>query len=244
MERTPINVCEPSTPNSVTSNALNITMAILPSSSSSPEPSLGGLTLSGPPYIPPTNGQGHNSSDFKFPPYSSFPPFYTLQPNLTTRARQLELWSDLITSYCAHHRIFRLSLSSPPPDLFSRSNIKRSLKTADIRTVLEYMSQPDNGPRAEWIPSSSGAKTEQSSSCYVYWRTPADWADAIYHWIDETGQKGAVLTVYELREGEAVQNQDWRDIDEALLRKFLNILVKRGKAQIFGQQDNAGVKFF
>lgn len=71
-----------------------------------------------------------------------------------------------------------------------------------------------------------------------------DWADAIYEWVDETGQKGAVLTVYELREGEAVGKKEWRDIDETLLRKILGVLVKRGKAQIFGQEENAGVKFF
>ena len=219
-------------------------MAVLPPSPSFEPSSLAGISLSGTPYNPPLDSQADSAADFKFPAYSSFPPFYTIQPNLTTRARQLELWSDLITSYCGHHHIFRLSLSSLPADLFSRADIKRSLKAADIRTVLDYMTRPENGPRAEWIPSLSGVKTEQSSSCYVYWRTPAEWADAIYTWIDETGQKGAVLTVYELREGEAVQNQDWRDIDEALLRKCLNLLVKRGKAQIFGQQDNAGVKFF
>ena len=66
----------------------------------------------------------------------------------------------------------------------------------------------------------------------------------LYGWVDETGQKGAVLTVYELREGDAVMNKDWRDMDEGMLRKVLNVLVKRGKAQIFGQEENAGVKFF
>lgn len=33
-------------------------------------------------------------------------------------------------------------------------------------------------------------------------------------------------------------------IDGEILRKALNILVKRGKAQIFGQEDSLGVKFF
>jgi len=50
--------------------------------------------------------------------------------------------------------------------------------------------------------------------------------------------------VYELREGDAVSGKEWRDMDEGLLRKVLNALVKRGKAQIFGQEENAGVKFF
>ena len=34
------------------------------------------------------------------------------------------------------------------------------------------------------------------------------------------------------------------EMDEEVLLKALNILVKRGKAQIFGQDDSQGVKFF
>ncbi|KAI7261973.1 hypothetical protein KC345_g9603 [Hortaea werneckii] len=183
-----------------------------------------------------------SSAGFSFPSYTSFPPFYTLQPNLTTRARQLELWSSLITTYCTYHRIFRLSLSALPSDLFSNASIHRSLKPADIRMVLDHMSRPENGPRVEWI--APAARGEQSASCWVYWKTPTEWADAIYGWVDETGQKGAVLTVYELREGDAVRSQAWRDMDEELLRKALGVLVKRGKAQVFGQEETAGVKFF
>ena len=33
-------------------------------------------------------------------------------------------------------------------------------------------------------------------------------------------------------------------MDSEVLLKALNILVKRGKAQIFGQDDSPGVKFF
>ncbi|KAK4543668.1 hypothetical protein LTR36_005313 [Oleoguttula mirabilis] len=215
----------------------------------SPEPSLSAFstaayTPSTTAYTPSTTTQATSSSTstFNFPTYTSFPPFYTLQPNLTTRARQLELWSTLVTSYCAHNRIFRLSLSSLPTDLFNNTHIHRSLKPADIRTVLDHMSKPESGPRIDWVPSTT--KGEQSSSCYVYWKTIGEWADALYGWVDDTGQKGAVLTVYELREGDAVRSKDWRDMDEGMLRKVLNALVKRGKAQIFGQEDNAGVKFF
>lgn len=215
-------------------------------STASPEAPLADMSLSGPSYSAATpthvDTQSNDPTIFHFPTYASFPPFYTIQPNLTTRARQLELWSSLIISYCAHHSIFRLSLSSPPANLFSNTSLKRSLKPADIRTVLEYMSQAENGGRIEFI--SPAMRGEQSNTCYVYWRTLTEWADAIYAWVDETGQKGAVLTIYEIREGEAVQGKEWFGIDETLLRKVLNVLVKRVRAQIFGQEENAGVKFF
>ncbi|KAK4902179.1 hypothetical protein LTR27_001081 [Elasticomyces elasticus] len=211
----------------------------------SPEPSLSGLstaqyTSSTTAYTPSTSTTQSNT--FTFPTYTSFPPFYTLQPNLTTRARQLDLWSTLITSYAAHHRLFKISLSSPPWDLFTNASIHRALKAADIRLILDHMSKPENGARIEWIPPTT--RNEQSNTCWIYWKTVGEWADAIYGWVDETGQKGAVLTVYELRESDAVSGKEWKDMDEAMLRKVLNALVKRGKAQVFGQEENAGVKFF
>lgn len=66
----------------------------------------------------------------------------------------------------------------------------------------------------------------------------------IYAWVDETGQKNSVLTVYELRESDAVRGREWKDMDEGMLRRVLGVLVKRGKAQVFGQDGGDGVKFF
>jgi ESCRT-II complex subunit VPS25 len=79
--------------------------------------------------------------------------------------------------------------------------------------------------------------------------------------VEETGQKHTVLTLYELTEGEATSSQgrdflhvdelcchsqqvEFHGMDPELLQKALNILVKRGKAQVFGQEDQQGVKFF
>ncbi|KAK4560594.1 hypothetical protein LTR86_005791 [Recurvomyces mirabilis] len=189
----------------------------------------------------PINSTTTNNS-FPFPTYTTFPPFYTLQPNLQTRARQLELWSTLLTTYCAYHHLFRLTLSTLPADLFSNPTIHRSLKPSDIRLVLDHLSKPESGPRVEWLAPSS--KGETSSTCLVYWKSLSEWADLIYGWVDETGQKGAVLTIYELREGEGVGGREWVGMDEVFLRKVLGVLVKRGKAQVFGLEESAGVKFF
>jgi len=37
---------------------------------------------------------------------------------------------------------------------------------------------------------------------------------------------------------------EFHGMDAELLQKALSVLVKRGKAQIFGQEDSQGVKFF
>ena len=89
--------------------------------------------------------------------------------------------------------------------------------------------------------------------------------------MDETGQKNTVLTLYELVNGETTLSQgrsctpaldiidgerlligDWgsetipefHGMDMELLQRSLQVLVKRGKAQIFGSEDQQGVKFF
>jgi ESCRT-II complex subunit VPS25 len=71
-----------------------------------------------------------------------------------------------------------------------------------------------------------------------------------------------VLTLYELTESEATLSEgiysrrlciqfadfdsfvEFHGMDPELLQKALNVLVKRGKAQVFGQEDQQGVKFF
>ena len=200
-----------------------------------PSPSNLPSTSPKPPPLNPTN-------TFQYPAYTHFPPFYTIQPNATTLSRQLDLWTSLLLSYSAHHNLYTLSLSTPPADLFTNKTLSRSLKPADIRTLLNHMSTPAGGQTIEWIPPAS--KTEQSNSVWVWWKSASEWADLIYGWVEGTGQKGAVLTVYELREEGG--GKGWVGMEEGMLRKVLQVLVKRGRAQVFntGGGDGEGVKFF
>jgi len=121
------------------------------------------------------------------------------------------------------------------------------------------------------------------ATAIVYWRKPEEWANAIYEWvivsacfwrgwegvddrdgqIDNTGQKGSVLTLYEISEGDLTRNQgilpicsltphhtnsssdtEFHTIDPYVLRKALDFLVKRSLAQVFGTNEEMGVKFF
>jgi ESCRT-II complex subunit VPS25 len=183
---------------------------------------------------------GASSSDapaFEFPREYHFPPFFTRQVNSTTHRAQTEKWSALIQAYGRHHRLFKLSLSSPQAeDLFHNQGLRRRLSLADARELLEFMRQEG---RAEWIGSS-----KDSDIVYLYWRTPDEWARELEDWADATGQKNAVLTLWELTEGEATVGTDIRGLDQEILQKALQVLVKRGKAQIFGHGDEQGVKFF
>lgn len=69
-----------------------------------------------------------------------------------------------------------------------------------------------------------------------------------------------VLTIYELIHGEGTLSQggcvvlgglrlaadglEWHGMDQDVMMKTLNVLVKRGKAQVFGSEGQEGVKFF
>ncbi|KKF92649.1 Processed sterol regulatory element-binding protein 1 [Ceratocystis platani] len=166
-------------------------------------------------------------------------------------------WSLGISKSMAYLREDSAYSSSPlaapstavsPPDLFANPRINRRLATADIREVIDFMRRDG---RAEYVYSSGGRDSGVSAGgtaaggdvVWVYWRTPEEWAGLLERWIEETGQKGTVLTLYELAEGEKTLGTEFHGLDNDLLLKALNVLVKRGKAQIFGQ-DSSGVKFF
>ncbi|KAM0460944.1 hypothetical protein ACHAO4_001740 [Trichoderma viride] len=203
------------------------------------------------------------SETFPFPREYFFPAFFTRQPNLTIHHAQLTKWSSLVLAYARHHRIFRLALSAAADsDLFYNRGLDRRLAPPDIREVVDFMRkdgraeylQPgdagagggngSNGDASTASAAAAGAGAGAGDVVLIYWRKPQEWAALIEAYVDETAQKGSVLTVYELTEGENTRGTEFHGMDNGVLMKALNILVKRGKAQIFGSEDSLGVKFF
>ncbi|KAJ5089510.1 ESCRT-II complex component (Vps25), partial [Penicillium argentinense] len=191
-----------------------------------------------------------SAAPFVFPPTYNFPPFFTPQPNSSTRLSQLQKWSSLIQAWCRHHRQFRLylidAIESP---LFHNASLRKRLDLAEARAVLDWMAKSEEegggGRRAEWLDASAtGGNAAPKSVAYIWWRRPEEWADVLVDWVESTGQRGAVLTVYELVQGEATVSQEFHGMDTDVMMKTLNVLVKRGKTQIFGSEGEEGVKFF
>ncbi|KAK1755708.1 ESCRT-II complex subunit [Echria macrotheca] len=185
---------------------------------------------------------------FQFPREYSFPPFFTRQHNLTTHHAQLTKWASLVLSYCRHHRLYKLTLSDSSASqfpLFYNAKINRRLGISDIREVVEFLRRDG---RAEWVGGSDSNNKEDGGEggdvVWIYWRTPEEWAAVIEGWVESTAQRGSVLTLYELREGDGARGAEFHGIEPELLQKALGVLVKRGKAQIFGNEDSQGVKFF
>ncbi len=170
------------------------------------------------------------TTPFPFPREYFFPPFFTRQTNLTTHHAQLTKWAALVLSYCRHHRIFKLPLSasissSDPPqsqsqiaeDLFHNRKLNRRLSLADAREVVEFLRRDGRAEYVSFSSGSGGLLTKDGITgggsgsggtgdvVWIYWRTPEEWAALVEGWVEETGQKGSVLTLYELTEGDATR---------------------------------------
>ena len=125
---------------------------------------------------------------FIFPAIHSFPPFYTLQPNTTTREAQLRHWSKLIQSYCRHYRLFKLSISDQlDSELFSHRTLRKSLNAADVRRVLEFMRDEEHA--AQPMTTAGGGGGSGSSTAgnngvwWIWWRKPEEWANLLEVWV-------------------------------------------------------------
>ena len=131
---------------------------------------------------------------FEWPKHYSFPPFFSRQPNAETNAARMQMWKDLILGYCRHHRIFVLNVreSVATSPLFGNEAISRRLQPADANDILHLMA---SAGLAEWYAA-------DGNKLMIFWRKPSEWARMLYEWVDGSGQVDAVLTLYEIREGE------------------------------------------
>jgi ESCRT-II complex subunit VPS25 len=87
--------------------------------------------------------------------------------------------------------------------LFNNKSLGRKLSLQDAREVVDWMASKEGGERAEWVGKEKG----RSEKCWVYWRRPEEWASVLEGWVEGTGQRGSVLTFYELVEGDATMSQ-------------------------------------
>ncbi|GAA5896881.1 ESCRT-II subunit protein VPS25 [Sporobolomyces salmoneus] len=194
------------------------------------------------------------TTSYLFPSLYSFPPFFTRQPNLSVWSHQRSQWIRLILSHCRHTKTSLLYLSETAineNELWSNEKIGRSLNRENVLEVLKFMAGSTNPPQVEFLKSwttgtggTKGGGATESEACYVYWKTPSEWAETIYGWIKETGQIGSILTFYELIESD--DSLDFYRLPEGLLRKVLEILQRQGKCQVLRGtlgEDGDGVKF-
>ncbi|KAI8819178.1 ESCRT-II complex subunit-domain-containing protein [Fimicolochytrium jonesii] len=182
------------------------------------------------------------AGSYIFPSIHDFPPFYTIQPTISTRTKQLQLWCEILLQYCAATRTSELlvapaAMNQDPMTqaVFANERIRRRLNREAIQQIVDELVQQG---QAEW---DSPAKDQ----CLIYWRKPEDWGAQVYKWAFDSGSTGSICTVYELLHGEYTEGQEFHGLNEKTMVKALEALAKLGKAQLFvGSTDlEMGVKF-
>ncbi|KAE8575745.1 hypothetical protein XENTR_v10003930 [Xenopus tropicalis] len=113
---------------------------------------------------------------FEWPWQYNFPPFFTLQPNVDTRQKQLSAWSSLVLSYCRHNKLYTMNLMEiQESPLFNNKKIQRKLSLESVQVVLEELKKKGN---LEWID-------KNKSRFLIMWRRPDEWGKVIYQWVRE-----------------------------------------------------------
>jgi ESCRT-II complex subunit VPS25 len=171
--------------------------------------------------------------DYSYPEFYNFPPFFTIQPVLATREKQLALWRELILRYHTDKKIKTMRIHDCP--LWKNSAIQRQLRPDEIETIVNDFCAHGHG---EW-------QDEAHTTVRMLWRTPEQLATDIYYWAESNGFIGTVVTLYELHSGEDVNGMSFQGADEDLLRRAIKILEQRGKCTLFkgDTSDEDGVKF-
>lgn len=179
------------------------------------------------------------SETFALPEIFYFPPFFTLQPVDSTRAKQLEQWRALIVGWHQANKTTSLVVKDWP--LWANKEINRRLPDEAISTVLEYVVSSGSG---EWEDPASKTRLR------VFYRSPSDWGKAIHRYACDHGMamEGSIYTLYEIRTAGEWQGNEFCSLEPAMLLRALESLAKEGLADLVRDEgvtalDEIGVKF-
>jgi ESCRT-II complex subunit VPS25 len=172
-----------------------------------------------------------SNKNFAYPEFYNFPPFFTIQPVLATREKQLALWRELILRYHTEQKIKTMLVHDCV--LWRNPAIDRQLNGDAVQIVVKDFCDHGHG------------EYQDKNTVRILWRKPEQLAADIYQWAVNHGYVGAVVTVYELHSGEDVNGMSFEGADEELLRRALAILEDQGKCSVFkgDTSEEDGIKF-
>lgn len=165
----------------------------------------------------------------------SFPPFFTLQPHLETRTKQITAWINLILEYCKLAKLciidVREAVTLP---LFNNTAIDRKLDVPSIITLLTELQKTGNAAPLD----------KQKNRWEIYWHTLEEWGSIIYNYISNVGAMNSVMTIFELTQGDDVKGEEFFGLDVDIMIKALRTLEEKRKCELILFDDQQGVKFF
>eukprot|EP01061_Rhynchopus_euleeides_P003292 TRINITY_DN12556_c0_g1_i1.p1 TRINITY_DN12556_c0_g1~~TRINITY_DN12556_c0_g1_i1.p1 ORF type:complete len:205 (+),score=69.91 TRINITY_DN12556_c0_g1_i1:443-1057(+) len=179
-------------------------------------------------------GEGARMGSYTFPDVYSFPPLFTLQRAPETREKQCEMWHSIVTGYCGSRKQYEISTGD---GVFSNDTISRRLDADSARVILGSLVSTG---KAVW--QKNPATGQATDTCYIAPRPLLEYANELYQKVDDEGQVGSVMTLYELTQDQA-QGTSWEGMPEGLMRCVLDVLQKQGRAEVIDMGGDDGVKF-
>ena len=165
----------------------------------------------------------------------NFPPFFTIQPNIDTRKKQLEAWCQLVLDTQKSCNSHSLDVNEALGTIFTNKEINRKLSRDGVDMVLEELIKKGH---LEW----KDPRTKKE--CLIMWRTPEEWGKLIYKYINDRSMNNSVCTLFELANGDDTDGEEFHGLEQWLLLRALKSLEIDGKAELMAFGDNEGVKFF
>lgn len=159
--------------------------------------------------------------------YQQWPPFYTLQPNLDTRAQQLRLWSEILLNFAKHSKLFIASPEDFAP-VTRNSSVNRALNEEFLHELFHYMKT------SKKVLSANG-------SFFVLWKSVEGWGELVHAWAADAGRVGSVETLEGLVSGDETVGQEFYNMPVSFLH---TILKKSKKVELFEVGGAIAVKFF
>eukprot|EP01062_Namystynia_karyoxenos_P066951 TRINITY_DN60868_c0_g1_i1.p2 TRINITY_DN60868_c0_g1~~TRINITY_DN60868_c0_g1_i1.p2 ORF type:complete len:188 (+),score=57.50 TRINITY_DN60868_c0_g1_i1:81-644(+) len=173
------------------------------------------------------------AGDFTFPRWYQLPASFTVQPVPETRAKQWELWCQMLNDYCGHKQQWHLG---PGDEVFVNKSISRRLSDEGVQGVLQSMVAQGT---AFWIDEAN-----HSRGVWVFRRPIREWAAVLTAWADEQGWRGPGAgpeTVAKiLLPEETGPKKPW----DGMSREMIRIIAEKGLAgKAHYQVDREGGEF-
>lgn len=118
--------------------------------------------------------------------------------------------------------------------IFSNATINRELNSQFVHAILVDLQRTGN----------AAALDKTKNRWEIYWHTLDEWATILYDYVSGKGFTGAVLTLYELSQGEDSEGEEFHGLEHGVLVKALKVLEGRGKCELIVGDGEEGVKFF
>lgn len=172
-------------------------------------------------------------TNFKFPPYFDYEPFFTKQLNEDARKKQVELWESLILAFFAAIQKNELDVSTALDNVpFRNSKINRGLDRAQL---VEYLDGLAKKEKAVWI-------NKEKTRCRIVWKSVKEWGELIHTAMKKRGALRSTypfgMIVYDDENSEEV----WYRMPMDLFKDAMLYLQKKGKA-VLSELDSPDLRY-